>query len=124
MWLVRLRWVAVLGQLLTCIAATWAGALIPWGPLLSFLALTTATNALAQVRPHLFLPKAQEAACALLLGADVVILSGMLWFAGGTANPFTVFYFLPLAMSSILLPAPWAWSFLILVALGLSLIHI
>ncbi len=118
LWLVRLRWVAVLGQFLTCLAAAWAGATIPWELLLAFLALTATTNALAQARPHLFLPKAQEAACALLLGADVIILSGMLWFAGGTTNPFTVFYFLPLAMSSILLPASWAWSFLILVALG------
>jgi len=112
-WLLRLRWVAVAGQFLTCLCTrTLLGIPLPWVPLSICLAVTIATNGLAHLRPH-WLPRREEAACALLLAQDTAILAGMLWWTGGTTNPFAAFFLLHLAMASILLPSRWAASFLI-----------
>jgi len=49
-WLLRLRWFAVVGQLVTVFAAFWfIGDRLPWLPLLSLVALTAASNSLYSV---------------------------------------------------------------------------
>jgi len=120
-WLVRLRWVATIGQFLTCLGVRFALDIeLPWAPLLAFLALTLGTNLLAMLRPR-WLPARTDAACALLLAQDTLTLTGMLWWTGGAHNPFTGFYLLHLAMAAMILPQTWTWAFLGFSTAGFSL---
>lgn len=40
---------------------------------------------------------------------DVVALTGMLYYAGGSSNPFSYFYLLPLAICAVVLPLRYTW---------------
>ena len=44
-----------------------------------------------------------------LMLLDLIVLTSLLYFTGGHANPFSLFYFVNLALSGILLPASRAW---------------
>ncbi len=41
---------------------------------------------------------------------DLLSLTALLYFAGGPTNPFTIFYFVNLALSAVILPARWSWA--------------
>ncbi|MFA7279836.1 MAG: ATP-binding protein [Sterolibacterium sp.] len=51
------------------------------------------------------------------LGADLVMLTALLAFSGGPANPLTTFYLPPVAVAAAILPARHAW-----IVAGLSVI--
>lgn len=40
---------------------------------------------------------------------DVAALAGIMYFSGGTANPFAFFFLLPLTITATLLPRPYTW---------------
>ncbi len=105
-WLLQLRWIAVLGQLITIAVAAWGlGMELPGPPLFALIGLTTATNI-----AYMFwlwpidLPAAGRGdrsdgdgrdsliAAALML-LDLGTLTAMLYFSGGATNPFCFFYF-------------------------------
>lgn len=117
-WLLRLRWIAVCGQTFACLFASGIlGIHLPSGILASCIGFTALSNViLAQLwsqsggRANLLKP--------LILGADVVTLTVMLYFTGGAHNPFTMFYLLHVTMAVILLP-PWgAWTAVALCTAG------
>lgn len=106
--LYRLRWLAVAGQLAT-IAGTvrWLDIRLPLMPLLLLVlgqvALNLATGwQLARSRHH---PAALGS--GQLFGqilADILALTGLLYFAGGAANPFVSLYLLPISIAAAILP--------------------
>jgi two-component system sensor histidine kinase RegB len=60
----------------------------------------------------------------LVLAADIVTLTIMLYFTGGAHNPFTMFYLLHMTMAVILLPTWGAWGAVALCSAGFwSLFH-
>ena len=106
-WLIHLRWLALVGQLLLFAAGVWLlGLRLPLGVLVPCLAVTAASNALVAWK-HESLP--ERTACAALLALDTLTLTILLYWLGGAYNPFTAFYLLHIAMASVLLPALWAW---------------
>ena len=115
-WLRKLRWGAVFGQALAVGVAFGAFELeLPYGLLLGFVAFTALGNvALSFVPLHadrgFWLPA--------VLFADVLVLTAFLAFSGGPANPFTVFFLVHVALSSVLLDARLTWALVLLTVLG------
>jgi len=123
-WLVLLRWVAVVGQLVTIGTVRYLlGVDLPLGPMLAVVAATAVSNVALAVWSSLREGKAgpREAATTsggergavpvqeLVLLLDLVLLSVLLSFSGGPANPFFVFFFVNLCLSAVVLPRGWAW---------------
>lgn len=147
-WLLRLRWFAVFGQLVTVFAAgSLVGSAMPWVPLLSLIAVTAITNAayaiwmrrakrekanLAAERtdhgrraePSLSTDRdAQADAIATsLMVVDLITLTCMLYFSGGIDNPFSLFYLVNLAVGGVILRPQWAWVLAAMAIAGCTLL--
>lgn len=122
-WLVLLRWVAVVGQLVTIGAVRYLlGVELPLSPMLAVVAVTAVSNAAlaawSSFRPDLDVgPEESETddraampVLELVLLLDLVLLTVLLSFSGGPANPFFIFYFVNLCLSAVVLPRGWAWA--------------
>jgi two-component system sensor histidine kinase RegB len=118
-WLIRLRWVAVVGQLLT-IGAVWLvlGIKLPIPSLLSVLAITSVSNlifggwVLTRSRKA-FRPQTVQREAYILTAVmtlDLILLSALLYFSGGPTNPFAVFFFVNLSLCAFVLQRGAAWG--------------
>jgi two-component system sensor histidine kinase RegB len=109
-WLVRLRWGAVTGQLVTVIAASRALDLpLPLGTLLALIGLSAVSNlgAMLWLRRG---PRVPEEALAALMGLDVLVLTGLLALSGGSSNPFSTLYLVNIALAAVVLRPAWTWG--------------
>jgi two-component system, sensor histidine kinase RegB len=108
-WLVRLRWLAVLGQAVAVGAACWGFHLSFSGWLLSSLVLLAAASnvALALLAPRL--PEGWSAARIMggVMTFDTLLLTALLAGSGGAMNPFTVLYLVHITLSAVVLSARW-----------------
>jgi two-component system sensor histidine kinase RegB len=117
-WLIRLRWSMVAGQLATILGVQWMlGVQLPLRPLLLIIGLEVASNviaaALGRRRP------ARQAWLAGVMACDVVMCTGLLFFTGGPANPFSFLYLVQIALAATTLNGAWTWA-LTALALGCS----
>jgi two-component system sensor histidine kinase RegB len=119
-WLVRLRFGAVLGQLVV-IAAVSIGlhVALPLVALSAVLCLELAFNvwaiALVQSRKPI-----GERQVTLAVSADLLLFSALLYLSGGPANPFSFLYLIHIALAAVVLP-PRTSFLLVVSALGCSL---
>jgi two-component system sensor histidine kinase RegB len=107
-WLTRLRWLAIAGQLLAVLVAHYAlGLDFPLLPIALVILATVLSNAalLYWLRSHSPPPWIVPA----LLLLDVGLLTCLLYFTGGPANPFTSLYLVHIAMAVVVLGAGWTW---------------
>ncbi|WP_425516908.1 ATP-binding protein [Novosphingobium profundi] len=108
--LMQLRWIAVIGQLLTIVAAAQFFAVrLPLGPLLLaplFLIVLNFTVAGVLHRRQDF-PQ-PELFSALLI--DVGVLTWQLYHSGGATNPFTFLFLLQIVIGAMILEKRWAWA--------------
>lgn len=116
-WLIRLRWFAVVGQI---VAIIFARAVLdlhyPAAPLAGVLATTLLTNVfLLLLLGRGFAPPAWVTPSVLVL--DVALLTAILYFTGGPENPFAVLYTVHVAMATVVLGPGLAWA-VVLVAGG------
>src|SRR5690606_37660328 len=112
--LVQLRWIAVVGQLLTIAVVHVALRIaLPLPPMLAVVGALAAFNLIATVR---WRGRGRVTNTALLLGllVDVAALTVQLYLSGGIANPFVFLYLLQVALAAVLLRA---WSSWLIVAL-------
>ncbi len=124
-WLLRLRWVAVVGQLLTIAVARFVIRVeLETLPLLIVVGFTAVSNiAFAYwLRTHTRLPEQIRVrrdpwVLAAVMGVDLLSLTTLLFLSGGPANPFTIFFFVNLALAAVVLPTRSSW-WLLLLALG------
>ena len=118
-WFMQLRWVAVAGQLLTMAVVMWVLRIaLPVTELGILIGVTAATNAcyglwLGHLRRLGInssdrLPSAQVISGLML--TDIVVLTGMLYLSAGIANPFSLFYFVNIAVAGALISPAWAWT--------------
>jgi signal transduction histidine kinase len=134
-WLLRLRWFAVFGQLATVSVAGAFGSDLPWAPLLGLIALTAVSNAAYALwlqRANRGRQKPTDAAgdrvaradkiATSLMMMDLVTLTAMLYFSGGIDNPFSLFYFVNLAVGGVILRPRWAWALTAMAILGCGLL--
>jgi signal transduction histidine kinase len=105
-WLVRLRWIAILGIAFVATVSWWLGLLDTALPILGvivFMALSNLALELTAARAAACLPWA----CRLFmahLGIDLVALTVLLHFAGGIENPFALCYVFPVMIGALVCP--------------------
>jgi len=120
--LLKLRNIAIAAQLAALFLA-WKilGLELRWQPMLLTVAALAVVNLLSWLRlrnnmvvsnPELF---AQ-------LGIDVIVLTILLYYGGGSTNPFVSIYLLPLVIAAATLPARYTWSMAVLTTACYSLL--
>lgn len=122
--LVQLRWIAVVGQVLTIGAVQFGfGIPLPLREMAAVLATLVAVNLLTLVRLRLRAPVGPtELFLALLF--DVAVLTVQLYLSGGATNPFLALFLLQVTLAAILLEVRRAWAMVGITAvccLGLTL---
>lgn len=118
-WLLRLRWVAVTGQLITIgVAVLVLRVELQTLPLLAVVMFTVATNAVFALwlRSRAGAQDSFDDAgrdlrvLATVMTLDLASLTCLLYFSGGLANPFVIFYFVNLSLAAVVLPSRWGWT--------------
>lgn len=114
--IVRLRWIAVIGQLAAIMVVAFGlGFPVPLAHCLTLIALSAWLNVFLSIRlpgSHRLSPPV----AAALLTYDILQLTGLLYFTGGIGNPFVVLIVAPVTVSAATLPTRFT-VFLGLVAL-------
>ncbi|MDD1532215.1 MULTISPECIES: ActS/PrrB/RegB family redox-sensitive histidine kinase [unclassified Bradyrhizobium] len=108
--ILRLRWLAVLGQLAAIfIVAQGLEFDVEIFPCVSIIALSAAVNLGLQtaVNPMRRLEPVQAAG---LLALNIVELAGLLYFTGGLQNPFSFLFLAPVLISATALPARFTFG--------------
>lgn len=117
--LVRLRWIAVVGQLFAVLGVyLLLGFDLPLGLCLLVISLSAWYNLFLGLRwPAGQRPSATQA--GLMLGYDIVQLAALLYLTGGLENPFSFLFLVPVTVSATALPLRWTLA-LGLLAFGLT----
>ncbi|MDG2526694.1 ATP-binding protein [Stenotrophomonas sp. HITSZ_GD] len=105
--LCSLRWLATAGQAVTILVATWAlGLALPQPPLWAGVAALAVFNLYARWRVGLERPIGPATAFGHVL-VDVVVLTWMIGWSGGIANPFGSLFLVLIALAAFALPLAW-----------------
>jgi two-component system sensor histidine kinase RegB len=106
--IVRLRWLAVVGQLAATAVAVWVFELgLPLGAIAAVICGTALSNALLATAMRWGRVRAGVVQGVLLL--DILLFTQILFFTGGPENPFSSLYLIHVAMAVIVLQRGWAW---------------
>ena len=115
LWLAQLRWIAIAGQLIVIgFVRLILGIPLAIPQLLTIVLLTIASNIALwvvakrignQIPYSIFF---QNRLLGGVLLFDVAILTGLLYFSGGAANPFILFYVANIAVAGVVLSRIWA----------------
>ena len=108
LWLVRLRWIAIMAQLVTVAFShrlLVSPALLVPLCMISFMLIAVNASAMARLRRE---GPVSQRALLWQLTLDVVSLTGFFVLAGGPNNPFTALYFIHAAMGAVILNATGA----------------
>lgn len=117
-WIIKLRWLAVVGQLLTIGAVIFGLGIelqMTWA-LLAVISATAFSNLLLMVwlRHWRQLVEYEAWHWHLVLGLvmimDLLSLTTLLFATGGPNNPFWVFYYVNVSLAALVLTRNWAWS--------------
>jgi two-component system sensor histidine kinase RegB len=115
--LIQMRWLAVGGQLLAIAVAKFVlGASLPMVEMTTLAAVLVMFNIASWLRCRLALPVSNGELFAGLL-VDVAVLTGQLYFSGGSGNPFIYLYLLQVAVGSVLLRPRYTWAMLAVTSL-------
>ena len=120
--LIELRWIAVIGQIITIATVTLGfGVQLPLAPMLQLLACLIAFNLFSHLRwQEERRVTNRQVFLALLM--DVASLTAQLYLSGGVSNPFVFLYLLQVILSAVLL-APWStWTIVGIVGLCLAVL--
>jgi two-component system, sensor histidine kinase RegB len=96
-WLIGLRWVAVFGMAGTIVVAQQLVPGLRVTPQLAIVASLALLNLGWTIGPPRLRP-----AVSLQLAVDLVVLTAVLWFAGGMGNPFAIFLTFQVALAGLL----------------------
>jgi two-component system sensor histidine kinase RegB len=107
-WLVRLRWLAVIGQLgATTVSTLLLDLELPLPVIAVLVGITLASNgALILLRRFGRTPEWMLPTVVLF---DVLMLSTVLFFTGGTKNPFAILFIVHVAVGVVVLSPVWTW---------------
>jgi two-component system sensor histidine kinase RegB len=118
-WLVKLRWAAMIGQLVTIGVVYGAmGIALRVAPLLALMSLSFATNVVALAWARRQGAVARWAVPGLMI-FDTLLLTALLHLTGGPFNPFSFLYLVQIALAAVVLPARLTWT-LVLLSLACS----
>ncbi len=119
--LVFIRWIVVLGQVVTVLTVAFAfGFPMQLPILMSIIALAVAVNLIGMIarrgRPL------SDRAVAQYLAFDILQLSAMLFLTGGLTNPFTVLVLGPIAVAAAVLRRDYALLLTVLAIICLAVL--
>lgn len=97
-WFLRVRWAAVIAELIVVGAAVALGETLPIGPMLALIAGQAISNAIMHPQPP-----ATESGRTLILTLDVAVLFALLALSGGPSNPFSALFFVQVTLAAVLL---------------------
>ena len=107
--LVALRRISVLAQgLVLLLAVAWLKIPLVIGPMIAVTVTLALFNLYTQWRLQQDRPAGDDELLAQLL-VDVAALALLLYFAGGSANPFVSLFLVPITIAATTLPARHAW---------------
>ncbi len=116
-WLVKLRWGAIAGQLVTILGVQFGMKIrLPLAVLLGLVLFESITNVACMFWLRARRPVG-DGVVAGVLALDVLLLTGLLFFTGGPFNPFSFLYLVHIALAAVVLRSTWTW---VLVALSLA----
>jgi two-component system sensor histidine kinase RegB len=102
--LVKLRWLAIAGQLAAVlVVAIGFGFPLPIAVIIAIIAASAGLNLLLRVG-YPVTHRLSDRAAATLLGFDVVQLGCLLYLTGGLENPFAILFLAPVMISATTLP--------------------
>jgi two-component system sensor histidine kinase RegB len=107
-WLVRLRWGFFFAQAATIVVARYVLAVdVPIGALAVVVAAAGVSNfALGAWAKNQ--PDPSDAALGVVFALDTLLLTALLYFSGGPANPFSAFYLVHVTIAAVVLGMRWA----------------
>jgi two-component system sensor histidine kinase RegB len=122
--LIVLRSVAIAAQLLT-LAAVWKilELELDWPPMLLTIATLVSLNLFSWLRLRSHIP-VSNSELFVQLSVDVLALSILLYYGGGSTNPFISIYLLPLVIAAATLPGRYTWGMAALTAACYSLLMV
>lgn len=104
-----LRNIVIAAQCLTFALVHWVLEMqLPWTEMVAVTALLAILNLATWIRLHRSWPVSSVEFFAQLL-VDVFALSTLLYFSGGSTNPFISLYLLPLTIAAAALPWAYTW---------------
>ena len=109
-WLVKLHWIAILGESTAIVGVQAAGLLdLPLVPLTALVGFSALVNLglLAWIRTD---PAVSDRFLAGVMLFDTAVLTGLLHLSGGHFNPFSTLYIVNVALAAVLLPPRWSWT--------------
>jgi two-component system, sensor histidine kinase RegB len=120
--LIQLRWIAVVGQLLTIEGTYYGlGMRLPLEPMLAIVGGTALFNLACQMRWRIRRP-VHEVELFIGLLVDVTALTAQLYLSGGIGNPFVFLYLLQIAVGAMLLHGGAIWAIVALASAGVALL--
>ncbi len=121
-WLVRFRWITAVMQAATILGAVWVlEDELPLVPLFALVAIGALSNLFLARRLRGGGP-ATASLPGLMLGLDILLLTGLLYFSGGPSNPFTAIYLVHVTLAAVVMRGAWAWALGLLSTLGFGLL--
>lgn len=114
--LIELRWIAVLGQVMTISLVHYGLDIpLPVRQMLTVLLALAAFNALSALRLR-FVREVSNTQLLIALLVDVGMLTAQLYLSGGASNPFVFLYLLQVTLGAVLLEAWSIWVIVIVTA--------
>ncbi len=112
--LVALRGIAVAAQLIT-LAAVWKflELALDWQTMLLTIAALAAINLFTSLRLRKAAPVSSPE-LFVQLSVDVIALTVLLYYSGGSTNPFVSLFLLPLVIAAATLPPRYTWGMAVL----------
>lgn len=115
-WIWRLRWGALIGQIAALGLAHFVLGILPvWRGLVPALLLLGLSN--VALGRWLSRGRASRRLIGVVLLFDVLLLTAMLYWSGGAANPFSAFYVVHVAVAALMLGPVWALLLVVLTSL-------
>lgn len=109
-WLVKLHWIAILGESTAIVGVQAAGLMeLPLAPLGALVGFATAVNLGLQAWLRRD-PVVSDGFLAGVMLLDTAVLTGLLHLSGGHFNPFSTLYIVNVALAAVLLPPRWSWT--------------
>lgn len=122
--LIQLRWFAVFGQALTIAIVHWGfGIALPMGWMLLAPAALVVLNIVS--RPLVLRRQSvTDAEIFMSLCFDAAALTWMLYFSGGSTNPFSPLFIMQIVLAAVLLKRRYVWTFVLGSSAILSLLTV
>jgi len=108
--LVIYRYLVLAGLVIGVAVAILREFTLPFEPLLVVIAIFAALNIMTWLRLRWLERPVGEQELFLHLFSDVLILAALLYFTGGSTNPFVSLFLLPLILAAAALPGRYTWA--------------